>query len=169
MGFFFFLASCDFVLRCFQLWNILAYALMWPEGIIRFLMVVVSSFGGWVCVCVCVRARMLSRAAPGAYESTQARGRIRATATATQDPSWVCDLHHSSLQCWPLTHWARPGIESASSWILLSHEGNFRFWVFSPHPQHGSAKDQTCATAVTWCHSDNAGSLTHWKKIFFVF
>ena len=25
-----------------------------------------------------------------------------ATATATQDPSHICDLHHSSWQCWIL-------------------------------------------------------------------
>ena len=45
-----------------------------------------------------------SRAAPAAYGGSQARGLIRAvaaglrTATATPDPSHVCDLHHSSLQ-----------------------------------------------------------------------
>ena len=46
------------------------------------------------------------RAAPVAYGSSQARGRIGAqlpaytTATATQDVSCVCDLHHSSRQHW---------------------------------------------------------------------
>ena len=39
------------------------------------------------------------------------------TATSTQDQSHVCDLHHSSGQ--HQTHWARPGIEPASSWILV--------------------------------------------------
>ena len=45
------------------------------------------------------------RAALMAYESSQARGQIRATAAglhlsiATPDPSHVCDLHHSSRQC----------------------------------------------------------------------
>ena len=34
-----------------------------------------------------------------AYGSSQARGRIGATATATWAPSCVCDLHHSSWQC----------------------------------------------------------------------
>ena len=33
------------------------------------------------------------------------------TATAMWDPSHICDLHHSSQQCWILNHWARPGIE----------------------------------------------------------
>ena len=42
------------------------------------------------------------------YGSSQARGLIEAvaatyaTATATWDPSHVCDLHHSSGQCWIL-------------------------------------------------------------------
>ena len=44
------------------------------------------------------------RAVPIAYGSSQARGLIGATATslhtatATQDSSWVCDVHHSSWQ-----------------------------------------------------------------------
>ena len=39
------------------------------------------------------------------------------TATATPYPSRICDLHHSSWQS--LTHGAGPGIEPASSWILV--------------------------------------------------
>ena len=41
---------------------------------------------------------LLSRAAPVAYGRSQAI----ATATATLDLSRVCDLHHSSGQCWIL-------------------------------------------------------------------
>ena len=37
-----------------------------------------------------------------------------ATATAMQDPSHVCDLHHSSQQHWSLL---RPGIKPTSSRI----------------------------------------------------
>ena len=50
-----------------------------------------------------------SRAAPAAYGGSQARGLIGAIATsparatATRDPSRVCDLHHSSRQPWILT------------------------------------------------------------------
>ena len=65
----------------------------------------------------------LFRAAPMAYRSSQYRGQIGATAVS---------LHHSHsnmgselhLQPTPqlnvrsLTHWARPGIEPVSSWIL---------------------------------------------------
>ena len=42
-----------------------------------------------------------------------------ATATSMPDPRHICDLHHSSRQHWILKHWARPGIKSASSWILV--------------------------------------------------
>ena len=45
-----------------------------------------------------------SRAAPAAHGRSQARGLIGAvaaytTTTATQDPSRICDSHHSSRQC----------------------------------------------------------------------
>ena len=36
------------------------------------------------------------------------------TATATRDPSHVCDLHPSSWQCW-----VRPGMDPACAWILV--------------------------------------------------
>ena len=41
------------------------------------------------------------------------------TAIATWDLSYVCDLHHSSWQAGSRTHWVRPGIEPACSWILV--------------------------------------------------
>ena len=41
---------------------------------------------------------LLFRATPGAYGGSQARGLIRARATAMQDPRCICDLHHSSWQ-----------------------------------------------------------------------
>ena len=44
------------------------------------------------------------------------------TATAMPDPSCVFDLHRSSRQHQilnPLSHWARPGMELSSSWILI--------------------------------------------------
>ena len=50
----------------------------------------------------------LFRATPTAYGGSQARGLIGAIAaaytraTAKPDPSQVCDLHHSSWQCWIL-------------------------------------------------------------------
>jgi len=50
--------------------------------------------------------------------------------TATPDRSHICGLHVVCSNSGSLTHWARPGIESASSWTLccvvnpLSHSGN---------------------------------------------
>ena len=42
-----------------------------------------------------------------------------ARVTGTRDPSYICDLQHSSRQCRCLTHWAKPGIKPASSQILV--------------------------------------------------
>ena len=46
----------------------------------------------------------LFRAVPIAYGGCKARGQIGAYATATAIPdlSHICDLHHSSWQCWIL-------------------------------------------------------------------
>ena len=52
----------------------------------------------------------LFRAAPAAYGSSQARGRVGATAAG---------LHHSHSNARPLTHQARPGMEPATSWFLV--------------------------------------------------
>ena len=41
-----------------------------------------------------------------------------ARAIAMPDPSCVCDLHHSTLQCQILNP-LRPGIEPATSWFLV--------------------------------------------------
>ena len=42
-----------------------------------------------------------------------------ATATALRDLSLVCDLHQAHGNAGSLTHWARPGIQPMSSWILV--------------------------------------------------
>ena len=58
------------------------------------------------------------------------------TAIAMPDPSRVCDLHHSSQQCWilnPLSR-ARDGTRILRlGWVpnLLSHNGNSR--IYYPH------------------------------------
>ena len=36
-----------------------------------------------------------------------------------QDPSWVCDLHHSSRQCQILNPRARPRIKPTTPWFLV--------------------------------------------------
>ena len=42
-----------------------------------------------------------------------------AIATATPDPSHICNLHCSSWQYWILNLLSMAGIEPASSWILV--------------------------------------------------
>ena len=67
----------------------------------------------------------LFKAAPEAYRCSRLGVKlelqllVHTTATAVPDPSHICILHHSSWQCWILNHWESPGIESASSWILI--------------------------------------------------
>ena len=41
------------------------------------------------------------------------------TATATRDPSCVCDLHHSLWQHWILNLLSEAWIEPLSSWVLV--------------------------------------------------
>ena len=68
---------------------------------------------------------LLFRAAPRAYGSSQARGQIGIRAASLyhshsnvgSEP--CCSLHHSSGNARYLTYWVRPGIKSASSWILV--------------------------------------------------
>ena len=66
---------------------------------------------------------LLFRAEPVAYGSSQAgveselQPPANTTATAAQGPSWICNLHIS--QHWILTHWAGPGIEPSSLWMLV--------------------------------------------------
>ena len=70
----------------------------------------------------------LFRAAPMAYESSQARGRIRSAAANLQHSH--SNSNSSSEPClWPyataqgnagwVTYWAKPGMEPVSSWILV--------------------------------------------------
>ena len=53
---------------------------------------------------------LLFRPAPSAYGGSQDRGQIGAVAAS---------LHHSQSNAGSLSHWARPGIEPSSSWILV--------------------------------------------------
>ena len=67
----------------------------------------------------------LFRAVPTTYGGSQARGVTSelqlpayTTITATRDPICVCyTTAHGNARSF--THWARPGIEPASSWILV--------------------------------------------------
>ena len=42
-----------------------------------------------------------------------------ATAIAMPDPSHICDLHTAHGNARYLTHWLRPGIKPAASWVLV--------------------------------------------------
>ena len=41
------------------------------------------------------------------------------TATAMPNPSYICGIHLTHGSAGFLTHWARPGIEPVSSWVLV--------------------------------------------------
>ena len=62
-------------------------------------------------------------AAPAAYGSSRARGQIGAAAA---------DLHCSHSNARSLTHWARPGIEPVSSWILVGSVCAEPWWELLP-------------------------------------
>ena len=63
---------------------------------------------------------MLLRATHMAYRSSQARGRIGTTAASLCHSNTRSEPHLSHIcNTKSLTHWARPGIEPASSWILV--------------------------------------------------
>ena len=71
---------------------------------------------------------LLFGATPVAYGASQARGLIGATAaTATQDPSRICNLHCNSWQCWILNS-LRPGIEPETSWYLVRFVSSAPRW-----------------------------------------
>ena len=62
----------------------------------------------------------------------RAAAMVYTTATATPDPSCICNLCHNLCQCLSLTYWARPEIKPTSSqrqhWVFnpLSHNRNLR-------------------------------------------
>ena len=62
-----------------------------------------------ICLCVCLHFCPF-RVVPAAFGGSQARGPIGAVATG---------LHHRLSNARSLTHWAGPGIELKSSWLLV--------------------------------------------------
>ena len=67
----------------------------------------------------------LFRAAPTAYGNSQARGQIGASCQAMPQPQqcriWAMSVTHTTAHgnTGSLTHWARPGIKPAPSWLLV--------------------------------------------------
>ena len=101
----------------------------------------------------------LFRAVPAAYGSSQARGPTGAaaaifdTATAKQDLSHVCNLHHSSWQCQILNPLSKARDQPMSSQTLcwvpnpLSHDGNSKV-IFADKKIHlykGAEVTSVCA------------------------
>ena len=113
----------------------------------------------------------LFRAAFAAYGSFQARGPIRAaaashtTATAMRDPSRICDLHHSSEQCWilnPLSEardWTCVLNGYSSGLLLWSHDRNSQSsWFLIERQCHAewkhfafSLRTGIASHIPTWC------------------
>ena len=54
-------------------------------------------------------------------------------ATATQDPSHICDLHHRSWQCQILIPRARPGIKPATLRFLVQFVSAAPWWELRSH------------------------------------
>ena len=53
---------------------------------------------------------------------------VYTTAIAMQDPTLICNLHHSSRQCQSLIHSARSGIKPATSWLLVGFVSSAPQW-----------------------------------------
>ena len=85
----------------------------------------------------------LFRAVPMACGGSQARGPIRTvaaglpTTTATRDPSAYETYTTAHVNTGSLTHWAGPGIEPASSWMLVRLVSAEPGWE---HPEKGFLK-----------------------------
>jgi len=85
---------------------------------------------------------LLLKATPEAYRGSQARRQIRAaagatakatvTATATWNPSRVCNLHHSSWQCQILNPLSKAGDQTCTSWILVRFVSAEPRWELPP-------------------------------------
>ena len=99
-----------------------------------------SHSGITVCVFVFVCLFWFFRAAPAVYGGSQARGPIESVTTPylQRDGVWATSVTYTTAHstAGSLTHWGRPGIEPASSWMLarlfpLSHNGNSHncFWL----------------------------------------
>ena len=93
------------------------------------------------------------------------------------DLSHICNLHHSSWQHRILTHWARPGIEPTSSWMLvtfvsaepqreLSEILFFKPALFSNTlSKKTQVKIERMGKYAKWmCHPGKVNDWINWKK-----
>ena len=93
----------------------------WPHGALKGIMLIIA---GRFCRVFWGRSEAgFFRATPVAYGSFQARGQIRAAAAGLchSQRIWAASAVYatSCSNAMSLTHWARPGMEPASSWILV--------------------------------------------------
>ena len=105
----------------------------------------------------------LFRATPMTYGSSQARGQIGATATATWDPSRVCDLQHRSWQGQILNPRSDARDRTCISWILVGFvtagprwelQGQLTLFIYLfifyfPTVQQGDQVIPTCILRLT--------------------
>ena len=87
----------------------------------------------------------LFRAVPVVYGGSQARSQIGAVAVY---------LHQSHSNAGSLTHWARPGIEPASSWMLVRFVSTEPQWelqgFFSPAIKRSQNASPSCLRGGFW-------------------
>ena len=104
---------------------------------------------------------LLFRAAPRHMKvprlGIKSKLQLPATATATLDPSLMCSLHYSS-------HWVKPGIKPASSWILTTAPQreflNFPFSLKLPTP-FSSELSRSCPFKIKPSGSSHCGAVVN--------
>ena len=74
------------------------------------------------------------RATSIAYGSSMAKGWIKATAIATAmpDPSHICNLYHSSQQCWILNPLSKA---RDRTWVLMDTSWVHYYWAMMGTPE----------------------------------
>ena len=115
----------------------------------------------------------LFRAALEAYGGSQARGQTGAAAaghiSATATPIWALSATYTAAlgNAKSLTHWAGPGIKSASLWILVG------FVTTEPQQEHldlSSNSSSASSKLRTWVNYLISLTLCHliWKTVMYL-
>ena len=101
---------------------------------------------------------LLFRATPAAYESSQARGLVGAAAAGlchshSNAGNWATSATYTAAcsNARSLTHWLRPGIKPASSWILVGFVTPELQW----EPRGGFLEKTPFANCKDYLLSDN--------------
>ena len=93
------------------------------------------------------------------YESSQARGQIKAAAAG------LCHSHSTARS---LTHWESPGIKPASAWILVGFitAGTTWLWVFRLCPMSQLTKSRMKNNLLLTCVALDQNTSTSREKFF---